>query len=94
VSTWPMLGSEACRQHTNVADDPTTATAMRTIKILRPRGLPDVDGGRESGCWFMWEILSWPDLATSDELTPGEIITQDSSQSYFHEQLVSTISAS
>jgi hypothetical protein len=36
-----------------MADEPTTTRAMPTNKILRPRGRPDVDGDRESGCWFI-----------------------------------------
>ena len=76
-----------------MADEPTTTRAMTTNEVFRPRCLPDGEGDRESGCWFMWETLSRPDLATSDELTPGDMITQQSSQSYIHEQLGSTIGA-
>ena len=78
---------------TRMAKEPTTTRAMPTKKILRPRGRPNVDGDRESGCWFMGDVSSRPDLPSSDKLTPKEMITQHSSQSYFHEQLGSTTNA-
>ena len=93
MSTRLKAGSERRRRDTRMADEPTTTRAMPTKRILRPRGQPDVDGDRESGCWFMGEVSSRPDLPSSDKLTPRDTITQHSSQSYFHEQLGSTINA-